>query len=89
MGQYDVQANIDYILNETGQSKLIYIGHSMGTTIFFMAMANHPQLNDKIELMIALAPVASMAHLKSPLKKLAPHVNAIQVLYNIQFVYNI
>lgn len=84
MGQYDVPAYIDYILKETGKPKLIYVGHSMGSTIFFIAMASHPQLNDKIELMIALAPVASMAHLRSPLKKLAPYVDIIRVLYNFR-----
>lgn len=32
MGNYDVPANIDYILSYTGNKTLSYIGHSQGTT---------------------------------------------------------
>ena len=72
-------ANINYILNMTSHTKMTYVGHSMGTTMFFIAMTRHPELNDKIDTMIALAPVASMAHLASPVKAFAPHVRLIQV----------
>jgi hypothetical protein len=53
--------------------------HSMGATMFYIAAASHPELNEKIDLMIGLAPVASMAHFSSPVKALAPHVDVIQV----------
>lgn len=79
MGLYDVPANIEFILNVTLKAKLIYIGHSMGATMFYIATIRHPELNNKIDLMIGLAPVASMAHFSSPVKLLAPHVDAIQV----------
>lgn len=32
-----------------------------GTTVFFVAMASHPELNDKIDAMFALGPVASLS----------------------------
>lgn len=80
-GNYDVPAVINYILNATSQSKLTFIGHSMGTTMFFIAMILHPELNDKIDTMIALAPVASIAHMSSPVKIFAPHVRLIQVRF--------
>jgi len=32
MAKYDVPANLQYILNTTGASQVIYIGHSQGTT---------------------------------------------------------
>ena len=81
MGQYDIPAVINYILVRTGREKLVYIGHSMGTTIFWVAMETHPTLNDKIEMMFALAPVASVNDMKSPIKLLAPFVHQIQVGY--------
>jgi lysosomal acid lipase/cholesteryl ester hydrolase len=59
---------------------MIYLNsHSMGATMFYIAAASHPELNEKIDLMIGLAPVASMAHFSSPVKVLAPHVDVIQV----------
>lgn len=30
MGMYDIPAELNYILNVTGQKKLTYVGHSMG-----------------------------------------------------------
>jgi len=57
----------------------------MGTTIFYIAMVTHPELNAKIDIMISLAPVASLAHLSSPVKVLAPYSNSIQVR---QFLHN-
>lgn len=80
MGLFDVPANIEFILNITQKPRLMYIGHSMGATMFYIAMASRPELNDKIDLMISLAPVASMAHFSSPVKAFAPHVDAIQVM---------
>lgn len=34
MGMYDVPAELNYILNVTGQKKLTYVGHSMGNSLF-------------------------------------------------------
>lgn len=48
-------------------------------------MVTHPELNAKIDIMISLAPVASLAHLSSPVKVLAPYSNSIQVR---QFLHN-
>ncbi|XP_044010332.1 lipase member K-like [Aphidius gifuensis] len=57
-GYYDVPASIDYILNITNQSSLIYIGYSMGTTSVFITLSEHPEYNSKIQLVINLSPVA-------------------------------
>lgn len=58
---------IDYILYETKTPKLHYIGHSQGTTAFFVMCAELPAYNDKIYLMTAMAPVALMAHVEGVL----------------------
>jgi esterase/lipase superfamily enzyme len=38
MGKYDLPAAFDYILNVTQVKDLNYIGHSMGTVMFWVAM---------------------------------------------------
>lgn len=52
IGKYDIPAVINYILTETGLSKLIYTGHSLGGAFFFIAMITNPELRDKIEMMV-------------------------------------
>ena len=65
MGVYDLPACIDYILTMTRQRDLFYIGHSMGTTMFYVMASTRPEYNSKVRLMISLSPVAYMAHIKS------------------------
>ncbi|KAK7582254.1 hypothetical protein V9T40_013699 [Parthenolecanium corni] len=65
MGVYDLPASIDYILSLTKQRTLYYIGHSMGTTMFYVMASTRPEYNSKIRLMISLSPVAHMGHIKS------------------------
>ncbi|XP_061731842.1 gastric triacylglycerol lipase [Nerophis ophidion] len=67
----DLPAVVDYILKETGQENIVYIGHSQGTTIAFMAFSKLPQLAAKIKLFVALAPVATVSFTSSPMSKLA------------------
>lgn len=33
MAKYDLQGIVDFIVNKTGQEKLYFVGHSLGTTI--------------------------------------------------------
>lgn len=66
MGIYDLPAIIDYILaNGNGEQKLFYVGHSMGTTMFFVMGSERPEYNNKIRASFQLAPVAYMSHVKS------------------------
>jgi len=80
MGLYDIPAVIDYILEETKQEKLFYIGHSMGTTMFWISMSLNPFYNSKIQLMIALAPVAYVQYIKSPVRLLAPFAAEAEIM---------
>ncbi|CAG5055775.1 unnamed protein product [Parnassius apollo] len=70
IGCYDLPAMIDYVLQATKTNKLKYVGHSQGTTSFFVMASEKPEYNSKISLMVALSPVAFMTHVKSPLVKL-------------------
>ncbi|XP_057376938.1 gastric triacylglycerol lipase-like [Daphnia carinata] len=62
IGNFDIPAMINYILSVTGLPTISYIGHSLGCGVFFIAMVKHPELNAKIDAMIALAPLSSFAH---------------------------
>ncbi|XP_069680600.1 lipase 3-like isoform X2 [Periplaneta americana] len=64
-GVYDLPAVIDYILEKTGKEKIIYVGHSMGTTLFYIMMSQLPEYNEKITVMISLAPIVYTSHTKS------------------------
>lgn len=58
IGAIDLPSMIDYVLIATGQKQLFYIGHSQGTTAFFVMCSERPEYNAKIKMMHALAPVA-------------------------------
>lgn len=55
-------ALINYIKNYTGHERLNYIGHSEGTTVYFILMSERPEYNKDVNLMIALSPVAFLKH---------------------------
>lgn len=87
MGLYDLPATIDYILERTNRSQLNYIGHSMGTCIFFVMCSMLPEYNHKIRVQISLAPVAYVHHMTSTLNNLVPFANQIQVWFFYILVY--
>ncbi|ODN01192.1 Lipase 3 [Orchesella cincta] len=72
MGIYDVPAVTDKILSETKTSKIFYIGHSMATTQYFVALSELPEMNDKIEAAFLLAPIAYIGHMNNGLRLVAP-----------------
>ena len=47
---------LNFVLKMTGSSKLIYLGHSMGTTAFFTMMNLHPEMANRIYSAHLLAP---------------------------------
>ncbi|GBP41027.1 Lipase 3 [Eumeta japonica] len=81
IGNLDLPAMIDYALAHTGQTRLHYIGHSQGTTSFFVMTSLRPEYNAKITSMHAFAPVAYMAHNRNPLfLVLSPIANSLDSL---------
>jgi len=62
LGKYDLPAQVDYVLEHANQDKLTYVGHSQGTTQMFTALAeDFGDLEDKINLFVALAPITHLA----------------------------
>ncbi|CAK1552697.1 unnamed protein product [Leptosia nina] len=77
LGYYDLPAMIDYILNHTGAQKVNAVGHSQGTTIFFVMAALRPEYNKKVNVLVALAPIAYLSNVSPPLSilvKIAPEL---------------
>ncbi|RLW04135.1 hypothetical protein DV515_00005977, partial [Chloebia gouldiae] len=67
IGKYDIPAELNFIMNKTGQKDVYYIGHSEGTTTGFVAFSTYPELSQKIKAVFALAPVVTITHATSPL----------------------
>ncbi|KAL2884974.1 putative lipase C16A3.12c [Ceratocystis lukuohia] len=62
---HDIPDSIAYVLSTTNQSSLSYIGFSQGTAQAFAALSIHPQLNNQVNVFIALAPAMSPAGLSN------------------------
>ena len=80
---------IDYVLEKTGQEKLHYVGHSMGTTGFFVAMDHRPEYQDKVIMAHLLAPVAYVENMISPISWLAPFIEELEVIEKFQIIISI
>lgn len=84
IGIYDIPAMIDYIIDKTDYKKIHYVGHSQGTTSFFIMCSERPKYNDKIASMHALAPIAYMRNVRSPfIRALAPFVNQLEFILKL------
>ncbi|CAB3232056.1 unnamed protein product [Arctia plantaginis] len=84
VSQHDLPAVIDYIMDIKGWDvKINYIGHSMGTSIMFALLSTKPQYNKILRAGFALAPVAYMSDIKSPLKLLAKFSDNIAYLMKL------
>ncbi|KAK0183446.1 hypothetical protein PV327_001488 [Microctonus hyperodae] len=79
MGVHDLTAVIPYV-TKLKQDKLIYIGHSMGTTMGFVMASERPDISSNIRFMINLAPVAFMKNIKSPVRIVAPFASDIEIV---------
>lgn len=74
---------ISYITNLT-KKNLTYIGHSMGTTGFYIMSILRPNIASKVQLMFSLAPVAYMNNLNSPINIITPITTKLSV-HSINF----
>ncbi|XP_048191330.1 lipase member K [Perognathus longimembris pacificus] len=82
MAKYDLPATINLIIEKTGQEQLYYVGHSQGTTIAFIAFSTNQELAKRIKIFFALAPVVTVKHTRSPMKKLTTlSKQAVKVLF--------
>lgn len=70
-------AFIEKVLATSGADKLHYIGHSMGTTIFYVLGSERPDLMEKVRLAVHLAPVTYWSRIQSAVAKRAFQAAAV------------
>jgi len=88
IGYYDLPTMIDFVLETTQFPDVFYIGHSQGTTSFFVMTSTRPEYNSKIKAQFSLAPIAFMDHMTSPvLKFIANFDGAIGSLLEMIGIY--
>ncbi|KAJ2945148.1 hypothetical protein O0L34_g9208 [Tuta absoluta] len=84
ISQHDLPAVIDYITElKSWNVKINYIGHSMGTTVLFALLSTKTQYNKVLRAGYALAPVAYMTDIRSPIKIFAKFANNIDYLLKL------
>lgn len=84
IGQHDLPAVIDHMMDLKGWDiKINYVGHSMGTTVLFSLLSTKQEYNKILRAGFALAPVAYMKEIESPLKYLAMFANNIETLLKL------
>ena len=93
MAQYDVPANIKYVLKTTSKDTLSYVGHSQGTSQMFAALADkktRDYVNSKVNVFIALAPIVYLANQQSTFLNLLAYGSiGIETIANVFGVYSI
>uniref|UniRef100_A0A8C3TRL4 Partial AB-hydrolase lipase domain-containing protein n=1 Tax=Catharus ustulatus TaxID=91951 RepID=A0A8C3TRL4_CATUS len=83
MAMYDLPATINYILQRTGQEQLYYVAYSQGTTIGFIAFSSIPELDRKIKMFFALAPITVNSNMKTPLARVFDLPEALIKVLNL------
>ncbi|CAG9761045.1 unnamed protein product [Ceutorhynchus assimilis] len=87
----DLPASIDYIACQIGEKgNLIYIGHSMGTTVSYIystLMRKHA--GENLKAIISMAPVAYMTNTQGLFKTLAPSTELLTGILKSNGIYYI
>lgn len=89
IGEFDVPAIIDYILGVTNRTALHYVGHSQGTTIFFVMLSIKPQYNKKIITMTAMSPIVYVKNVNPMVRVLVANLEQLEVALKIMEMYEL
>ncbi|XP_050454059.1 lipase 3-like [Cataglyphis hispanica] len=85
MGIYDLPAMIKFITNMKSQPLHTYIGHSMGTTTFYVMASERPEIARMVKIMISFGPAAFTKHSKSPILNLFTYWREFQIIWRLFF----
>jgi pimeloyl-ACP methyl ester carboxylesterase len=80
MADYDIPAVIPFVLQQTGQKKLTYVGHSQGTLQMFAHLSTDPTFINNLSLFIALAPIGTVRHLDITMFKVIKEIPVMAAL---------
>uniref|UniRef100_A0A8D8XCX3 Lipase 1 n=1 Tax=Cacopsylla melanoneura TaxID=428564 RepID=A0A8D8XCX3_9HEMI len=84
MALYDIPATIDYILEKTNNKQLSFIGHAMGSTVFYITSILRPEYNDKVLVHVSLAPINYLGRTRSFIfKGIALFVNPFKAIIDL------
>ncbi|XP_067620489.1 lipase 3-like isoform X1 [Eurosta solidaginis] len=67
MGYYDLPSMIDYILADTGQESLHYVGYSQGGLVALVLLTTRPEYGAKFKTLQFTAPTVYMKHIQVPI----------------------
>lgn len=79
IGVYDLPATIDYILEQTNQTKLAYAGVSQGGAVILVTLSERPQYNEKIIIAQLMAPAVILKYFNAPFPKSVDLMNLLGV----------
>ncbi|CAL1684019.1 unnamed protein product [Lasius platythorax] len=85
MGIYDLPAMITFITNMRSQPLHTYIGHSMGTTSFYIMASERPKIARMVQMMINFAPGVFLSHMESPLKHITHFLKEFEMIMRLFF----
>ena len=86
MARDDLPSMISYILNVTQETTISYVGHSQGTMIAFAEFGNlTSSIRNNISFFGALAPVAHLGHIRSPIRYLSITSKEIELYWHLLF----
>jgi pimeloyl-ACP methyl ester carboxylesterase len=80
MALIDFPANINYITTFTSTPKLSYVGHSEGTIQAFAGLISDPSIANKLNVYIALAPVAFVGGITIEIMQILSRFDADELL---------
>ena len=89
-GKYDLPTQIDEARRLSGQDKVTYVGHSQGTTQMFYALVkDQAAIMSKVNLFVALAPIARMASVTGSLEKIGQNIDFVDIGLNLTHQWEI
>lgn len=76
LGYYDLAGMIDYMLKQTNNTAIHYVGYSQGTTVLMVLLSSRPEYQIKIKSANLMAPVVYMDNMKQPFVPLSSWVTS-------------